>query len=315
METFERLSRRNGRPRKIGLLAVGGLFVLLLSAAPSWASAQKAKTIDELVEMFDSTRCAACHEEIYDQWEKSQHSRPLVGIPGLINMRSMAMPGQTPFSPDTPEQATIATYSPCFKCHLPQAMTHAEDSVAVELTQALLAKDADKLGKLQITCLVCHNSMAITHKLEDGEPGAHTLYSSHAVPGHEDAVFTEVEKSPIMNRSIMCGQCHGLGPNLEFGNPVQCATLYGSYLHAYIPAGGTETCQSCHMKPVDGKANHLFAPNWNDAAGTEKLLQDTISLEVQTLAYDSRESIKAYEPKVVVNTRILSKAGHRIPDG
>ena len=52
---------------------------------------------------------------------------------------------------------------------------------------------------------------------------------------HEHEIYTTVKRSAIMKRSIMCGQCHGLGPNLEFENPVQCATLYGSYLHNYIP--------------------------------------------------------------------------------
>ncbi|MGA8017681.1 MAG: multiheme c-type cytochrome ExtKL, partial [Desulfobacterales bacterium] len=52
--------------------------ILLCIAAPLPAFAQKAKTIDELSAMLDSSRCAECHDVIYAQWEKSQHARPLM---------------------------------------------------------------------------------------------------------------------------------------------------------------------------------------------------------------------------------------------
>ena len=58
----------------------------------------------------------------------------------------------------------------------------------------------------------------------------------------------KMKKSPIMDESILCGQCHGLGPNLELEEPSQCATLYGSYLMSYTADGGHEKCQECHMK-------------------------------------------------------------------
>ncbi|MGB8337020.1 MAG: multiheme c-type cytochrome, partial [Desulfobacterales bacterium] len=109
------------------------LSILVCIAFPLPAFAQKAKTIDELAAMLDSSRCAECHDVIYAQWEKSQHARPLMGIRGTLNMTLLATPGATPFSPADPKQATLKTY-PCFKCHLPQAVDYAEDSVAVELT-------------------------------------------------------------------------------------------------------------------------------------------------------------------------------------
>ena len=36
---------------------------------------------------------------------------------------------------------------------------------------------------------------------------------------------------------------------------------------------------------------------------------------VQTLGYEWLEKAKTYVPKVIVNTRVASTAGHRIPDG
>jgi hypothetical protein len=294
--------------RIIGLLAL----VLFILAPP--ALAEKAKSIDELAAMFDSTSCKACHAEIYAQWEKSHHARSLMGVKGGLMMTPLATKGATAFSPETPEQATLKTF-PCFKCHLPQAINHAEDSFAADLAKALVGGDKEKVGKLRITCTVCHNEKAIIHRLQEGKPEKGVLYGSKEVASHPDKVFTKVKKGSIMDAAIFCGQCHGLGPNLEVENPVQCATLYGNYIHAYIPRGGTMTCQECHMPKVDGKADHLIAPNFDDIAGTTELLKKAVYLDVQTLGLEWLRKAKDVRPMVVVNTKIWTKAGHEIPDG
>jgi nitrate reductase cytochrome c-type subunit len=294
--------------RTIGLLAL----VLFILAPP--ALAEKAKSVEELAAMFDSSRCKGCHGEIYAQWEKSHHARSLMGIQGGLMLTPLATKGATAFSPETPEQATIKTF-PCFKCHLPQAVTHADDAFAVDLAKALLSGDKEKVGKLRITCTVCHNEKAIIHRLELGNPEEAVLYSTRDLPSHPDKVFKQVKKSEIFDHAIMCGQCHGLGPNLEFENPVQCATLYGSYQHNYLSKGGTQRCQECHMPKVDGKADHLLAPNFDDIAGTSELLRKAIYLDVQTLGYEWLRKSKDLRPMVVVNTKIWTMAGHRIPDG
>jgi hypothetical protein len=289
-------------------------LVLLFLAVPLVAfSAQKAKTIDELAKMFDSSGCKSCHTEIYAQWEKSHHARPLMGVKGGLMLTPLAMkkgePGSTAFSEDSPKKMTIKNF-PCFKCHLPQAVTSAEDSVAVELAEALLAKDSAKVAKLQITCVVCHNTKAIIHKRELGEPEADVIYGSKDGV-HGDKVYTKMKKSAIIKEAVFCGQCHGQGPNLEFDQAFQCANLYGSYMHAYIPAGGTKTCQNCHME----KGDHLIGPNFNDDKGTSELLAKAINLDVQTIGYEWLRKAATYVPKIVVETKITTTAGHRIPDG
>ncbi len=286
------------------------LVLLLLIALPFTASAQKAKTIDELAKMYDSSGCKSCHAEIYAAWEKSHHARPLMGVKGGLMLTPLATKGATAFSPDEPKKATLKNF-PCFKCHLPQAVTSAEDSVAVELAEALLAKDSAKVAKLQITCIVCHNTKAIIHKRELGEPEMGVLYGTKDVASHADKTFTKVKKSAIIQDSVFCGQCHGLGPNLEFDQAFQCANLYGSYLHNYVSSGGTHTCQECHMKNGD----HLIAPNFNDDKGTSELLAKAINLDVQAIGYEWLRKAATYVPKIVVETKITTAAGHRIPDG
>ena len=82
------------------------LLVAALVLSPVLASAEKAKTIEELAAMYDSSSCKECHAEIYAQWEKSHHARSLMGVQGGLMMTPLAMKGATPFSPDDPGQAS-----------------------------------------------------------------------------------------------------------------------------------------------------------------------------------------------------------------
>ena len=49
--------------------------------------------------------------------------------------------------------------------------------------------------------------------------------------------------------------------------------------------------------------------------GASELLAKAISLDVQTLGYEWLLKAGTHIPKVVVNTKITTTAGHRIPDG
>lgn len=290
------------------------LLALLIVAMPLSAFADKAKTIDELAKMFDSTSCKECHADIYAQWEKSHHARPFMGVSGGLMLTPVVK--VSPFKVANPKEATLKNF-PCFKCHLPQAVTHAEDSVAQELAAALMSdpQDKAKVAKLQITCLVCHNEKAIIHKRQDGNPDPATLYGTKNVDSHPHGKFKKVKKSVVMTQAIFCGQCHGTGPNFEFDNPVQCATLYGSYQHSYLSSGGFQSCQECHMPKVKGEADHLIAPNFDDKAATAEMLKKNVHLDVQTLGYQWLRKAGDHRPMIVVNTKIRHDAGHRIPDG
>ncbi len=136
------------------------------------------------------------------------------------------------------------------------------------------------------------------------------LYGSKENHNHEGK-YGVVKKSPVMKNSLFCGQCHGLGPVLETEHPVQCATLYGSYLHAYIPSGGTQTCQDCHMQGKD----HTIRPNYNNREETSARLRLAFPMDVQVLSYTFQPVGGPKQPMVVLKTRITSNAGHRFPDG
>lgn len=295
------------------------LSILLLPAMSFSEEVKKAKTIDELIKMYDSSGCKTCHEKIYLEWEKSLHSRSIFGTGRTAaTIRTTVINGfmEWPYSGvKKPEDVKVKHLMVCMKCHLPQ-LNEAEDSVAQEIIKNVYAfvegspEESEKAGellkKLNINCLICHQRNAIVHKWVDGYPEKNAVYGSkegsHPAPGHP-----KLKNSPIMGESILCGQCHGLGPNFELDNPSQCGTLYGSYLWAYRAEGGTETCQDCHMRK----------------SGIGHDMESYRSPEMQRLAVDFH--VNAYGlywrdgakiiPQAFVEVDITNRAGHAIPDG
>ena len=303
-QNIKDLSMTLSRHRDIGLKWIVGfsMFIfLLLNAIQVPGAAGQASTVNELIAMFDSSSCRECHEKIYEQWEKSHHARPLMGIDDQMLFTAYLKRAERQGKPA--DQAVKRDF-PCFKCHLPQ-IKYGTDAVAGEIARNMLKDDKATIRKLNIGCLVCHNEKAVVH----GSPEKGVVYGNKDVPDHEGH---PVKKSPLLKNSLMCGQCHGLGPVLDSADmPVQCATLYGSYLHAYIPSGGAQTCQGCHMKDRD----HYMPPDFNRREELSARLQKSLPMEVQTLAYTFHPKEDALFPMIVVKTKITSKAGHRIPDG
>jgi hypothetical protein len=285
------------------------------------AETKKAATIDELAKMYDSSGCKQCHEQIYNEWDQSLHARSVFGTGrtaltvattvkvGLMNWKHSGV--------KKPEDVKVKHVMVCFKCHLPQ-VAEATDDVAREIV-ALSIKYGDKdtkpeekdriekkLSSININCLVCHQRNAVTHKWVDGFPQKNEVYGSKE-GGHADAAHPVMKKSPIMGESILCGQCHGLGPNFELENPSQCGTLYGSYLWAYRAEGGQESCQECHMRK--SKMGHNMQ-SYSDV----EFGRSAVDFRVETLGYIWRDGAKMM-PQALVKVEMINRAGHSIPDG
>ena len=303
-----------GKTARISVSWFASAMVLILAILflPAIVVAeQKARTVDELAKMYDVSSCKQCHSTIYEEWEKSLHARSLIGtgrtVGGFIGMiRAGLMGVYAKAGVKDVKDVKVQHLEWCFKCHLPQ-IKDGTDEVAGQLAKAFVDADRATLAKVNINCLVCHNSKALVHKWVDGEPEKGAVYGSKEGV-HDDKAFPRMKKSPIMKEAVMCGQCHGTGPNFEFPQPSQCATQYGSYLHAYIPAGGVETCQDCHMKK-DGKG-HLM-PAYRDPDVAKR------AVDVEVTATGYKFLLKAGDsiPKALVTVKITNKAGHRIPDG
>jgi hypothetical protein len=285
------------------------------------AETKKATSIDELAKMYDSTECKQCHETIYNEWEQSIHSRSIFGTGRTAaTIKTTVTNGLMSWQYSgvkKPEDVQVKHLMICAKCHLPQ-LAEATDEVAKEIVKnAYIYADPKasddardkaiaKLSKVNINCLICHQRNAITHKWVDGTPKKNEVYGSKQGE-HADSAHPVMKKSPIMGESILCGQCHGLGPNFELENPSQCATLYGSYLWAYRADGGQEKCQECHMKK--SKLGHNMQ-SYRDPG----MAKAAVDFKVETLGYQWRDGGKMV-PQASVKVEMTNRAGHSIPDG
>ena len=304
------LIQKGGLMKIVRIMTFILFAVMPLSASAAQSVSVKANTIDELVKMYDVSSCKECHKKIYEEWEQSIHARSLIGTGRTMGTfkRTLSTLKNTFVHSGVKEIKDVKKehLMPCFKCHLPQ-IKDADDDVARQIAEAFDKGDKAILGKLSINCLVCHNMKAVIHQWQDGPPQAGIIYGKKDAP-HPDGVFKNLKKSPVITKAVSCGQCHGTGPNFEFPQPSQCATAYGSYLHAYIPAGGTETCQDCHMKK-NGKG-HLM-PAYRDT----EMRAEAVDVKIDILGYKFLPDRENVIPMAVMTLRITSKAGHRIPDG
>jgi len=272
---------------------------------------QKARTIDELIKMYDSSECIKCHVKEYEEWKDSLHARSLIGtMRTLGSLRTTILNGfmkeQKLSGVKSVEDIQVKHLMQCFKCHLPQ-IEDATDEVAKQIAKAIIDLDEATLSKLNINCLICHNKKAIIHKWIDGEPEKNVVYGTKD-GAHPYDKYPVHKKSPVMKEAVFCGQCHGLGPNFEQPNPTQCATLYGSYLHAYIPSGGTKTCQECHMH--DFKKGHHMSSYRDPDVGKR-----AVEVVIEAPSYFFLPKAGDFVPTIPLTIKLTNKAGHRIPDG
>jgi len=312
-----------------GLIGFVGCTMAAFNAysegGPKQEPPPKATTIEELVERYDSSRCADCHEEIYDEWENSLHARSVLGTPRTAPTIITAIEKGLKLFPysgvKSDEDITVEHLMICAKCHLPQ-LDEATDDVARELVatirgwqQAYRDEDYDKVDELEetiaslnISCMVCHNKMALIHKWSDGYPQPDTVYGSYE-DDHEDEVFDKVAEAPALGESIFCGQCHGLGPNFEFEHPSQCATLYGSHLYSYVAHGGSKSCQECHME--DSGLGHDM-----QCYRSQEMIDMALDVKVESRSMFWRKNKEeGVVPIGIIDVSMYNKAGHVIPDG
>ncbi len=285
------------------------------------AKSGKAGTMADLARMYDSGPCAACHRAIYDAWRNSAHASSMFGTgKTAMGLRAAVLDGlmQWPYSGvKSDNDVKVEHLMGCTRCHLPQ-LADADDAVAREAVAAIsgwrnaldqnnlatAGQAAEKIKTLNIGCLVCHNRNAIIHKWTDGYPKAGEIYGKKE-GAHPGTGYSVLRKSPIMGESILCGQCHGLGPTLDMENPTQCSTIYGSYLYTYRSMGGTETCQDCHMRK--NKLGHATKSAADPAPGRQAL---DISTDARGFLW---RDMSRLVPRVAVDVAMTSKAGHSLP--
>ncbi len=286
------------------------LLTIFLLAGVHNATAKEADTIDELVAMFDDSKCAECHEEIYKEWQQSWHAKAINS--SLKGMRNFIAVG---LAKEWETELTKDQVLKCLDCHAP-AVNYASEKLAVEIGGLIVKAFEDKdenakkeLAKLNVGCLSCHNikATAVARGLR-GAPEKGVVYGPNGEDG--DDFHTSIE-TPDLSRSVFCMQCHGVYKAPD-GETIQCNTLSGSYQNSYISMGGSKTCQECHMKK-----GHLF-PGGHDL----DTVKEGLGFDVQFAQYQHLpgkikgvKDAKKWVPSVIVTAFVENKTGHRVPDG
>ncbi|MFZ2197035.1 MAG: hypothetical protein WAV13_04830, partial [Thermodesulfovibrionales bacterium] len=131
------------------------ILMVVLFVIPSIASGEKAKSIDELLQRYDSSGCRECHADIHRQWEQSHHHKTLIGTKGRTTSTwaaylTQALPEDKVLTKSGVKEIRDIKFvhmKPCTICHLPQ-LEDATDEVANQVAQAIVNNDAKVLDKL-----------------------------------------------------------------------------------------------------------------------------------------------------------------------
>ncbi len=276
-------------------------------AVPMWlapgAGAATFPTLEALTKQYDSAACQACHTQVHADWSKSFHARSIVQSLGSLRVFVDSLEKERKAPTDKTQMLK------CLDCHAPM-VNDASEGVIQEIVglikTAVDEKDGakkkaarDKLSGLSVNCIGCHRVKGTADPLHPADPSA--IYGTKAGPAPHP-----VQVSPVMQSSVMCSQCHALWYAKD-GEYLYCTTIFESHQNAYRSAGGTQTCQDCHMK--DKGRGHTF-PGAHD----QPLVKEGITLGMEAVAYRQAVGQKLM-PQAVVTVDIRNQAGHRTPDG
>ncbi|MGE5894160.1 MAG: multiheme c-type cytochrome (seleno)protein ExtKL [bacterium] len=264
------------------------------------------KTIDELAKAYSDESCKSCHAKIHDQWKISFHSQSVVH--SLGGMRNFIVLG---LGKEWNKPVTKENIMRCMDCHAPQ-LHEASDGLIKDVAQLIVTavdeKDEAKkatakkeLAKLNVNCIICHNTKISIEKNLKGAPRKGVYYG----PTGKSSPAHPTEKTAVITTAIYCGQCHGIFTPPD-GDIIGCNTLYGSYQDAYRGNGGSETCQDCHMKKKD--RGHTFP-----GAYQAEIVKEGVEVDFQAMGIKLTPG--KWIPTTIVDIGLSNKAGHRIPDG
>lgn len=289
-------------------LIISAIMLVVLFPVGAFAiTSQEANTIDELVKMFDDSKCMGCHPDIEKEWKESYHSISVTNsLTGMRNFLAIGIPKEWE------REMTKVEVLKCLDCHVPE-INHASEKLVLEIAGMIIkAKDTEsekereqvikELSKLRVGCISCHNLKATT--IARGLLGDPVKDAVYGVTGKQPPAHLTI-KTNALKTSLFCAQCHGKYIASD-GEQIMCNTLSGSYYNAYLANGGAETCQDCHMKK--GKRGHKF-PGGHDL----EIVKEGIGFNVNILGV--RHSVGSWIPCAIIDIALENTAGHRIPDG
>ena len=252
--------------------------------------------------------CGNCHQQIFDEWQESEHAHTVTNRRFLSMMDGTDWEGAPghgwSLKADYPNAEAV-----CSACHAP---TH--DAISLDAWPT-----HDSVAGQGVHCDFCHkiqevpaNGVGFAH----GRLGVDLLRSQTqmVIFGPLDDVDRGFESySPLQSESRYCAACH---EGVLLG--VHVYSTYSEWLDSPARQQGKD-CQSCHMKPT-GKMTD-FAPDMGGIA------RDPATLASHTFMPGGRLTMlkKCVSEKIAVeradgHVRVdvelaANDVGHRVPTG
>lgn len=179
----------------------------------------------------DPKKCAACHTEIFRQWEGSMHSQAASDV---IFRRFYEM---------VVEEAGPAAVEFCMKCHSPVGVYRKQ-------VPPVTGENLDEVAMRGVFCDFCHT----VTPTGIGNAAFETGYSTTKKGPFDDAVSPahETKTDDRYRRSEFCGMCHNVTHPLS-GRPIE--RTYEEWRESPYNTGDPATstqCQDCHMRQYPG---------------------------------------------------------------
>lgn len=201
---------------------------------------------------LSSKKCSRCHGEIYAQWKESIHAKS-TALKDPIHALFYGLVVGNPRVEGVRMGGNKNKYPVCLQCHSPAA--------AKEGKTQLNAKESFSEG---VNCIACHSLTEFkgTKKKSGGlNLGMKAYkYSNNQLQGSKGSVsllHQEFGKGGVANNpdlfrtSKACLGCHDQRNNSK---KVPLCRTGGEIM----TAGGSTTCQTCHMPVINGITNHTM---------------------------------------------------------
>ena len=205
-------------------------------------------------------KCAACHEQIYDEWRASNHA--YAGISPMFHKFEQKISDLAP---------TIGTF--CVRCHMGVGTTLNEPREAPLWKRSQVSREG-------VTCISCHRVAQEYGKVNgerrieaasiyepvygpfggDGvaqavkDKARHRVATSDAEGARAQPIHASAIKFEQISQSEFCVSCHQVAVNLG----IKLEVVWDQYRASPAHAKGI-TCQACHMGKVPGKAEGGYA--------------------------------------------------------
>jgi len=187
------------------------------------------------IDFPSAKQCQACHPKQYDEWSRSMHAYGQHSP--VFEAFNLALQERT--------GGTIGTF--CTRCHTPIGTSLGENGHRRNVNRSRLSMEG-------VTCVSCHRRSTKHYKssgrvpIEPGQLDSACMYGpfDDSASGPHNGTH-HAQSLPYIKTSQFCGECH------DVTNPegVRLEEAFSEWQNSPAAAEG-QTCQSCHMGPVQG---------------------------------------------------------------